>query len=425
MAVEPTLSPSGPSAWEGLSPEEALLAACATTRTDPATRRAVEIALSAPRLDWHALLTLSIRHGVAPSLALHLGGFAEDPRLPAGITTFLSRYAAANAHRNQILFRETGRLVKALTNARIACLVLKGVGLALTVYPDHTLRNFADIDILVDPSALEHAGEVAISCGFCRADPQDSERESHTRYVMQCPEDILSDMLPPGQALPPDSVDTLRHQILVELHRGVFRLASGHLRRVDMVPFWLHPQAITLPDGTPLALPSREAMIVHLACHAADHDFMRLIFPLDIAQALASYGTELDWERLVALAAFYEVKEKVYRLLVCVQANWEAEIPGEVLQKLAEGQGNGARESPLTLPYIFAAMQTRRSARTWRRFMQTASPWERILAGWYILWPPVESMRQRHRPQSNLHLAALYLARPFQITVRMVRLLFR
>jgi hypothetical protein len=409
-----------------LSSHEALLVACATTRTDAVARQAVEVALSAPDLDWPAVMDLSVRHGIAPCVALHLSTFAEDPRLPPDVVAYFGRYAQRNALRTQVLFRETGRLTRALECAGIRYLVLKGVGLALTVYPDPALRNFADIDILVDPAAMKAAEQVAAACGFIREDIEIAAKELHTTYVAACSEDILSDMLIPGWK--PTQVAAsvaFPHRVVVELHHGPFRLASGHMRPVEMTAFWQSPQRVTLPEGTSIWIPSREAMLLHLACHAAHHNFQRLLFPLDMIQALSCYRTQLDWERLVWLATHYQVSGWVYRLLEFTQRAMDAEVPVTVLRQLAAQSRAGVSVQPLTFATLFAADQVGDIARKWQRWQETPTLRERLLTLWLVLCPPPSSLRRMYGVRSSLLVALIYLIRPFRLTCHLVRALFR
>lgn len=66
----------------------------------------------------------------------------------------LSGYAAVRRFywlRNQVFLREAERILCRFGSAGIRSLVLKGVGLAITVYPKPELRPLTDLDILVCP----------------------------------------------------------------------------------------------------------------------------------------------------------------------------------------------------------------------------------------------------------------------------------
>src|ERR1051325_6911191 len=256
------------SAVRSLYPHETLLLACvASSHSD--SRRRIEEALSASDLDWPAALPSAILHCVVGMLAWQLRPFADDPRVPASITALLERIAKSLAARNQAMFTAAGRLTRALDQACIPSLMLKGVGLALAVYPDSRLRSFADIDILVPPTQWEEAGRVAESVGFL-LDSDITPQDYHLPYVLRVTEDILSDTLVPefDPAHRPEALGDAVHRIVVEIHRSIFNLPDGFARDVDMRPFWENAQTLSLPDGTPIRIPAREAQLVHLASHA-------------------------------------------------------------------------------------------------------------------------------------------------------------
>jgi hypothetical protein len=203
------------------------------------------------------------------------------------------------------MFRETGRLVRALSVAGIPSLALKGVALALTVYPDASLRNFGDIDILVDQENLGAARMVAYRCGYQPEHLELEPRKHHLPpFIGTCEEDILTGTLAVeyDPSLTPETIEPYRHSVMVELHRGLFIDLSAVMRGSDMGVFWESPQFVLLPDGTPMRIMAPEAMIVHLCAHAGQHGFDRLIYPLDVALVVQSYKALIDWARVADIA---------------------------------------------------------------------------------------------------------------------------
>ena len=407
-----------------LHPAENVLFACAVAQAEPALRDGVDRALSRPDIDWPQAVQLSLQHGVAPIVARQLERFAGDPRVPAEVTACFARIYRSNGLRNRVLFRETARLTRALEAAKIPCMVLKGVGLALTVYTDPALRNFADIDILVDPRCLDAAGSVAESCGFTAEHRETSPVFRHSDYATYCPEDILSGTLAPefDSTLSPETITRLGHRVALEIHRGLFCLPSGALRDVDMTPFWESPQTVALPGGTAMCVPAPEAMLVHLAAHAAGDIFRRLLFPTDIALLLHCYGDRLNWEQVAALADRYAVQADLYRLLEFVAGHFGGDIPPEAWQRL---QPNGGAEPPLLPADIFNAMASGAEALTWQRWTQARGLRELLISAGQILFPAPSTMRRFYGVRSPALLAPLYLLRPLALAWRLPRVALR
>src|SRR5947208_214839 len=122
-----------------LPAHQELLWACATARDDAGVRKA----LKAFGIDWPACARASIRHGMMPLMAHRLAAFTGDVLVPADVSACFARMLQANELRNRVMLRECARLLRGLEASGIRCLILKGVGLALTVYPQPALRNFA------------------------------------------------------------------------------------------------------------------------------------------------------------------------------------------------------------------------------------------------------------------------------------------
>lgn len=410
-----------------LLPHENLLCACAVSQCDETTRRAVDAALSAPNLDWTALALASVRHGMMPHVAQHLNGFAGDPRVPAEFAACFARMGQGNALRNQVLFRETARLLHALEAAQIRGLVLKGVGLALTVYPDPALRSFADVDLLVEAADFEAAGEIAAQCGFVRDAVAAHPWQHHEAYIGHCPEDILTDTVPHeyDPLLTPALLIRHRHQVSLELHRGLFLRANGFMRDVDLAPFWEGAQIATLPDGTPMRVPAPEAQIVHLAAHAATHIFRKLLFGLDMARVIGTYGAQIDWGRMIELANHCEAGDDTYLLLCLAQSEFGADVPAATLHRLRRETDAGRSGQRLTLTQLFQAAQKDQSAENLERLRRASSGRERLATAWHILFPPVPAMQRIYGTQSPLRIAACYLLRPIHLLLRLGRALLR
>jgi hypothetical protein len=262
---------------------------------------------------------------------------------------------------------------------------------------------------------------IAQTLGFA---PQHAEADNcvlHRTFVGCCPEDILTDTLPLEYEpdLPRAKVVGNRHKVVVEIHQGLFRDAAGMIRHVDNGPLWCAPRRACLPDGTPILLPSHEVTLVHLAAHAADHGFARLMYFYDIAATVRYGGETIDWDLVADLAGSYEVGDYVYRCLEFVRRECGAPVPPCVLTALA--QDGRKRVSPLQRTDIFGAerelstgivLQRLRLEPDWRHF---------CLALRNILFPPPVIMRRIYGAQHPMHVALLYMLRPILLAGHLAR----
>jgi hypothetical protein len=413
-----------------LAPHETLLLACATPLGAAETGSAVREIAARPDLDWPAVARLALRHGVALCIAAHLEALPEPIRPPAEVAAYFARAYAGNTLRNRVMFREAARLQRGLAAAGIECLILKGVALALTVYPDPALRNFADIDLLVRPQDYAAAGEVAVACGFRCEFPEPDPDCIHQPYVLYCQEDILTDLAPLefDPELPPRKVADSRHRVVVELHRGLFHDANGVAYDLPCDSLWDRPQAGTFPDGVPFLHPSPEVMLFHLAAHAADHRFGRLMFFMDIAAVARQWEGEIDWNLVAALSAEYGMSHHVYRSLELAARAFGASVPPATLETLAaisaatlqNGAGREATPPPLSLAYVLRAPLQDPRAGFIQRVLMAQNRRQLLGSLRSTIAPTPLVMRRIYGVKHPLLLALLYLLRPFLLVGRVI-----
>jgi hypothetical protein len=402
-----------------MAPHEKLLTACAVSALSEEAVSRVETALAAPNIDWPAFVRDSIRHGLAQHAALHLTR-PEHATIPAEVRRCLARMREGNRRRNDVHFREAARLVEAFRYQGIHSIVLKGVALALNAYPDPSLRNFADIDVLVPEEEFAAALRVAAEIGYASA-RRELEPLSHEETLLyHCSEDVLSDTLAPefDANHAPDRVRPYSRRLVLEVHRGLFRDASGLWRHTDIESFWQRPQTIPLHGDTTCRALSPEAMIVHLAGHAADHGFSRLIFLLDIATHVARFGPQIDWDRVHQLAEFVQIRGHVARTLAAVRLLPGADLPTAAYR-------TGIRHYPITLADVFASGHDTRKEGTLRRWMSEENWTRRAVAAWRLVAPPPATIRRVYGVRSPIAVAAIYLYRPFQLAGRLTTILVR
>jgi hypothetical protein len=410
-----------------LLPHETLLLACATPFQTEETRYAVAVAASHPDLDWPAAARMSLRHGIAPCVAVHLRDLTAEKRVPDAVATCFARLHSANAARNRVMFREASRLQRALAARGIACLILKGAALSLTAYPTHALRNFADIDLLVAPEDYLAACAVAEACGFVCDFPEPDPYCIHQPYVLSCAEDILTETLP--LEFDPEIsrlvVAANCHRILVEIHRGLFHDANGMARETPTDGLWEGVQTAAFPDGTPFAYPAIEVMLFHLAAHAADHEFGRLMFFMDIAVTAQQGGDTVNWDRVIQLAVDHRVEGHVYHSLELAHRAFDAPVPTETLAALARRQRRRASRLALSLPKVLVAPLHDRRTGFLRRLLLASDARQMGASLLSTVAPPPLMMRRIYGVQHPLVIAALYPLRPLLLLIRLAGHLLR
>jgi hypothetical protein len=291
--------------------------------------------------------------------------------------------------------------------------------LALTVYPNHALRNFSDVDILVDSAQHEEAIRIAEQIGFGLEGPEDPG--PHRTCVFECREDILTDTLAPefDNSLTSELLAKHCHRAIFEIHRGVFRDAAGRCRTTNTRAFMESPGRAAFPDGTPFLTLSPEAQLAHVCAHASEHAFSRLTHVVDIVNIVGTFGGEMDWERAAWLAGRYQVSIPVFIALDLASREFGASIPDNAHSAIRRGTPRGYHSQPFTTADMFTMAECSKGAQIYFRWRLASGFRERAILARHILMPP----RPYQEVKGPVQKALYYLSRPIQIAVKLVRIL--
>ncbi len=86
--------------------------------------------------------------------------------IPADVRARLRARRTQHAHASAVRARVVADVARAMAQARVPFLVLKGAALAHLVYADPRLRPMRDVDLLVRKSDVGRACDVLTRCGF-------------------------------------------------------------------------------------------------------------------------------------------------------------------------------------------------------------------------------------------------------------------
>lgn len=128
--------------------ENQLLICVARRSVDTATGERIR-SLVEQELNWDYLLDSADRHGLMPLLYWHLSSGCPEV-MPEDVRIKLKHEFFTNSRWTLYLTSELLRIIKFLEDNGISAVGFKGPLLSLAAYGDITLRQFLDLDILVD-----------------------------------------------------------------------------------------------------------------------------------------------------------------------------------------------------------------------------------------------------------------------------------
>lgn len=220
-------------------------------------------------IDWNKLCDLATKNGVL--------AFVHDFLLEAGQEIPLSFMQAAKERRTH-----SARCADALRallvefeKREVDILPLKGPALSLKLYGDATLRQSNDLDLLVRGKDFARAEALLTESGYR---PHGTRNEYHRAF--------------------------LRDGLVVELH---FRLSTSRNMPLNVEQMWRRVEKTEFL-GAPASAMRREDLALYLCFHGLKHEFSRLIWILDIAQALRGWSSE-EYKSLLELARRQDLEQ--------------------------------------------------------------------------------------------------------------------
>ena len=290
-----------------------LILACSDTGTTVARRSEIR-RLAAECGDWDYVLQACRDHLVSSLVCHTLEAVASD-LVPAATLKVLHDRFRANACRNLFLTQELLQLVLKFRKNGVEVIPFKGPLLAITAYGNVALRQFGDLDILVQKDNFHRTRTLLSGWGY----------RSPVGGAVGVEEDYLKSQL---------GADHIREDGLValELHWSFIQTWLGF--NVDLKTVWAASRTVSVGSVPVLNLPA-DITLLYLCAHGAKHRWNRLCWVADVAKVLLRYP-ELDWEALLAQAASYGCLRTLFIGLKLAQTLLGASIPDHVVVRFAK-----------------------------------------------------------------------------------------
>ena len=290
----------------GPSPEQEILLCCARASVDADAADRLG-ALLRRELDWDAVGSLAIRHGVVPLVHRNLERL-QPQAVPTRVRDRLGETARSCSWRNLELTGELLELLDLFSEHGISAVPYKGPSLAADLYGDISLRQFGDLDLLVRRDDVLRAKDLLLARGYEPEYRLDREQEagyldSACEYTFERRDD----------------------QLLVEIHWRIlprrFNLA------LDAEDLWPRLRPVELVGRTVPGLAPEDLLIV-LCVHGFKHLWSHLKWICDVAELVRS--RPMSWPEVFAEAESLGVKRRVSVGLLLAHALLGARIPETV-----------------------------------------------------------------------------------------------
>ena len=352
---------------------------------------------------WDSQVAEAHRQGVAPLVYWEFSRAGHLGRLPDTARSRLRHLYAATLMQNELRFKELESLSRALSQARIPLVVLKGACYALTIYPDPGLRPMGDLDVLVPAARLEEAVRIAHSLGYRETHPEASPGLTQ----------LLSHHVFLQKNTPPASL---------EIH---YSLVADKTFKYAVAVDWFWEQVEPLASASSgrfenLLMLTPTAQLLYAASHLMlQHGGYRA--PLrwfhDLDRLIRHYEARLDWDLLLAQAGVFEWGSALRAAVAQIEAYFETPVPPSARAALSAQTDRHAalvafKQEPSETHVLAEA-----------RALASLNWWGRLRLVLALLVPSPAYMRWRYHFQGNGPLPRYYLLRWRGIFTDMLRTL--
>lgn len=262
--------------------------------------------------DWPYLIPTARHHGVMPLLYQNLTAVCPD-LVPPDVLSELKGHFLANAQSNLFLTGELLKLLDAFGAAGIRAMPVKGPVLAETAYGNLALRQFSDLDLMLDRKNIIRAGELLMRDQFTRAERLDPAQEAFSLKLA-----YEFGFTHPAKDL------------LVELHWDVlpqwFSVAS------DADGIWSRVRAVSLA-GRKVISACPEDTLFMLCLHGAKHAWQSLGWICDVSQFIQRHE-DLNWDWLLTNARRLKSERLLLLGLHLAQVLLDADLPEHVQRRI-------------------------------------------------------------------------------------------
>ena len=259
-------------------------------------------------VNWQILLRLAEQHRVRPLLFQSLKSACWDA-VPKATQLELERFNRANVQKNLLLTGELLRLIDRFEQNEIPIAAFKGSVLAESVYRDLSLREFCDVDIIVQPGDVPKAEDILVADGYRAQFPDREFRYAFQNYQGQY---------------------AFRHGhtgIVIDLH---WRLScQGVPFALQSPDIWPRLEKVTIA-GRNIPTLAQDDLALLLAAHGTKEGWRSLIWVCDFAELLRNHR-DIGWIAVLDRAGRSHSSRSVCLAIALASTLLDAPVPAPMI----------------------------------------------------------------------------------------------
>ena len=232
-----------------------------------------EIEKLANQVGWRKISELAERHGMKPFLNQSLASNRFNSA-PQEMAQSARKATSALARHNLLATADLIEILSELERNGILAIPVKGPALAWLLYRDISLREFSDLDLLIDGKDLGAASRILETLGY---EPELELSPSRRRIFVTTENVLLFTHSSTGR--------------FVEMH---WELSPRYLAPPIDIEIFRKRLRTVEPGGRVMKAMSEEDTLIYLCAHGAKHYWEKLNWVTDIA-TLINRSEAMDW----------------------------------------------------------------------------------------------------------------------------------
>ena len=256
--------------------------------------------------NWKEFINLAFSHGVFPLVYHTLK--THDKLIANDILKSMKTYNRNIAQQNMLMSAELIKLMKLLKENNIEAIAFKGPTLAKIAYGDIALRQYVDLDILVNKNVIDKTEKLLETIFY---------KPEHIleMYQKKKLEDVVHDR----------AFQNIKNNVRVECH---WVLSSGEFF-IDMNK-WNDLQSPTFQaiQNKPIPTLSNEKLLVYLCVHGYKHMWERVEWLVDIV--MLDLNNDIDYKDVLKIAKNIDANRVVLSSLILCQKILNMHLSNEI-----------------------------------------------------------------------------------------------
>lgn len=299
--------------------EQRLILECSRSEMSGAQIERVKAVLEAAP-DWDYLIKTCHQNGVLPLVSANLLQKFGD-LLPPDIREHLAVQFQEHTQHNLFMTAKLLEIARVFSEAEIPLLPFKGPVLAMRAYGNLSLRQFVDLDILVQPKNFDEAIEQMVGRGYRAVSKIPWMKRKALFFAGRKDIGLISD----------------DQKARIELH---WKLSGSHFALpLELNQLWERLEEINL-GGVKLKTLAFADLFVYLCLHGSRHGWERLGWICDLHELIRAeqkMGREIDWREISVHARRHGCEKVVDLGLLLVREFFGLETDFPADEKIGRG----------------------------------------------------------------------------------------